>query len=42
VTHSLLSRRAAVAGAFVLFGLQSALAETPTTQEIVHATATGS
>ena len=42
MTHSLLSRRAAVAGAFVLFGLQSALAETPTTQEIVHATATGS
>jgi tetratricopeptide (TPR) repeat protein len=42
VTHLLLSRRAAVAGAFALFGLQSALAETPTTQEIVHATATGS
>jgi tetratricopeptide (TPR) repeat protein len=42
VTHSLLSRRAAVAGAFVLFGLQSALAETAATQEIVHATATGS
>jgi tetratricopeptide (TPR) repeat protein len=42
VNHLLLSRRAAVAGAFALFGLQSALAETPTTQEIVHATATGS
>ena len=40
--YSLLSRRAAIAGAVVLFSLQSALAETPTTQEVVHATATGS
>ena len=40
--YSLLSRRAAIAGAVILFSLQSALAETPTTQEVVHATATGS
>jgi tetratricopeptide (TPR) repeat protein len=42
VTQSLLFRRAAIAGAVVFFSLQSVLAETPTTQEIVHATASGS
>ena len=36
-------RHAAFAGAAMLFGLQSALAtETPTTQDLVHATASGS
>ena len=40
--YSLLSRRAAIAGAVVLFGLQSARAETPSTQEVVHSTMTGS
>ncbi len=36
-------RQAAIAGAAMLFGLQSALAtETPTTQDLVHATASGS
>ena len=36
-------RHAAIAGAAILFGLQSALAtETPTTQDLVHATASGS
>jgi tetratricopeptide (TPR) repeat protein len=43
VTHSLLPRHAAIAGAVVLFSLQSAFAtETPTTQDPVHATASGS
>jgi len=43
VTHSLLPRHAAIAGAVVLFSLQSAFAtETPTTQDLVHATASGS
>ena len=36
-------RHAAIAGAAMLFGLPSALAtETPTTQDLVHATASGS
>jgi len=43
VTHLLLPRHAAIAGAVVLFSLQSAFAtETPTTQDLVHATASGS
>ena len=43
MTHSLLPRHAAIAGAVVLFSLQSAFAtETPTTQDLVHATASGS
>jgi tetratricopeptide (TPR) repeat protein len=43
VTHSLLPRHAAIVGAVVLFSLQPAFAaETPTTQDLVHATASGS
>ncbi len=44
MTHSLLPRHAAIAGAVVLFSLQTAFAaaETPTTQDLVHATASGS
>jgi len=43
VINTLLLRHAAFAGAAFLFGLQSALAtETPTTQDLVHATASGS
>jgi hypothetical protein len=43
VINTLPLRHAAFAGAAMLFGLQSALAtETPTTQDLVHATASGS
>jgi tetratricopeptide (TPR) repeat protein len=43
VTHSLLPRPAAIVSAVVLFSLQPAFAaETPTTQDLVHATASGS
>jgi len=43
VINTLPLRHAAFAGAAFLFGLQSALAtETPTTQDLVHATASGS
>jgi tetratricopeptide (TPR) repeat protein len=43
VTHTLLLRHAAIAGAAIVFGLHSALAtETPSTQDLVHATASGS
>jgi len=43
VTHSLLPRHAAIVSAVVLFSLQPAFAaETPTTQDLVHATASGS
>ena len=43
MTHSLLPRHAAIVGAVVLFSLQPAFAaETPTTQDLVHATASGS
>jgi hypothetical protein len=43
VINTLPLRQAAIAGAAMLFGLQSALAtETPTTQDLVHATASGS
>jgi tetratricopeptide (TPR) repeat protein len=43
VTHTLPLRHAAIAGAAIVFSLQSALAtETPTTQELTHATASGS
>jgi tetratricopeptide (TPR) repeat protein len=43
VIHSLLLRHAAIAGAATLFSLHSALAnETPNTQDLVHATASGS
>ena len=43
MTHSLLPRHAAIVSAVVLFSLQPAFAaETPTTQDLVHATASGS
>jgi len=43
VTHSLLSRHVAIAGAVVILGLPSALAaQPPTPQEIMHATTAGS
>ena len=43
MTHTLLLRHAAIAGAAIVFGLSPALAsETPTTQDIVHSTASGS
>jgi tetratricopeptide (TPR) repeat protein len=43
VTHSLLPRHAAIVSAVVLFSLQPVFAaETPTTQDLVHATASGS
>jgi tetratricopeptide (TPR) repeat protein len=43
VTHTLPLRLAAIAGAALVFSLQSALAsETPTTQELMHDTASGS
>src|SRR6516162_11862509 len=43
VINTLPLRQAAIAGAAILFGLPSALAtETPTTQDLVHATASGS
>jgi len=43
VNHLLLLRRAAIAGAVVLLSLEPALAtETPTTQDLAHATASGS
>ena len=43
MTHTLLLRHAAIAGAAIVFGLSPALAsETPTTQDLVHATASGS
>ena len=43
VTHSLLSRHVAIAGAVVILGLPSALAaQPPTPQEILHATTAGS
>jgi len=43
VTHSLLSRHVAIAGAVVILGLPSALAaQPPTPQEITHATTAGS
>jgi tetratricopeptide (TPR) repeat protein len=43
VTHPLLLRHAAIAGAAIVFGLYPALAsETPTPQDLVHATASGS
>jgi tetratricopeptide (TPR) repeat protein len=43
VINTLLLRQAAIAGAAMLFGLHSALAnETPSTQDLVHATASGS
>ena len=43
MTHLLLPRHAAIAGAVVLFSLPSALAaETPTSQELSHATTAGS
>jgi tetratricopeptide (TPR) repeat protein len=43
VINSLPLRQAAIAGAAMLFGLHSALAtETPSTQDLVHATASGS
>ena len=43
MTHSLLPRPAAIVSAVVLFSLQPAFAaETPTTQDLVHATASGS
>ncbi len=43
MTHSLLSRHVAIAGAVVILGLPSALAaQPPTPQEIMHATTAGS
>lgn len=43
MTHTLLLRHAAIAGAAIVFGLSPVLAsETPTTQDLVHATASGS
>jgi tetratricopeptide (TPR) repeat protein len=43
VTYSLLPRHAAIVSAVVLFSLQPVFAaETPTTQDLVHATASGS
>ena len=43
MTHSLLSRHVAIAGAVVILGLPSALAaQPPTPQEITHATTAGS
>ena len=43
MTHSLLSRHVAIAGAVVILGLPSALAaQPPTPQELVHATTAGS
>jgi len=43
VNHLLLLRRAAIAGTVVLLSLEPALAtETPTTQDLAHATASGS
>jgi tetratricopeptide (TPR) repeat protein len=43
VTHRLLSRHAAIAGAVVVLGLPSALAaQPPTPQELMHATTAGS
>src|SRR4029077_18746808 len=42
VTHSLLSRHVAIAGAVVILGLPSALAaQPPTPQEMMHATSAG-
>ena len=43
MTHTLQLRHAAIAGAAIVLSLQSALAtETPSTQDLVHATASGS